>query len=298
MKVKIILLILIFLCSCDHFKSNSSSDKTNSKVKVENGISEMHSFKNENFAPPPPPPGVDVNETKLVKTGSLKIVSDDIESVKNQLNNILKICNGTIQYESLSNYEKSTYYSLIYHVPANNFERFIQLLDSLKLTITEKSYRVSDITPNYIDETSRLNNKRKLEIIYLELLKKAKTVSEILEIQSKVEEIRSDIESKEEQIKYMDRQVAFSVLDIKIEQLKVINENEVTPKSSHSKIFSKAFTKGFEGIITSIAFLISIWPIYIILSIVIILLSIYKEKLKKAFYFRNKMKKGSDETQS
>jgi hypothetical protein len=271
MKPKFIFFILIILSSC-HKKENYN----------------LKSIADANFemvspAPPPPPPSDNNTETqtKLIKTGKLKIISTDIETIKKKLNEILTNCKGTITYESLTKDETESYYSLLYSVPANNFDKFTQLIDSLDLNIAEKTYKVSDVTLKYIDETSRLNNKKKLEKTYTDLLAKASSIKNIIDIQEKIEEIRADIESREEQLKTLNNKIAFSEFDITLETPK--KEKHLISEKNES-IFSRftdAIISGFSTIIDSFIFLISIWPIYILIFILFLIFKYFRKKHKK-----------------
>jgi len=275
MKTKLILLIFIVLCSCNKNKNNLQ--KNEEVVYAKSVMYEMAS-------PPPPPIVIERSEyvqTKLIKTGRLKIISKDIESTKNKLNNILDICKGTITYESFTKYEEEASYSLLYDVPVYNFDKFVKLLDSLNLNITEKVYRVTDVTLRHVDETSRLNNKRKLEKTYLDLLGKANKIEDIIEVQRNIEEIRADIESREEQLKSLNNQIAFSKFDIKVEKPKAKKTNNSDRSEDNTEKFSEALVTGLNGIIVSLVFLLSIWPIYIIIVILFLVFRLYRKKNKK-----------------
>ena len=70
-----------------------------------------------------------------------------------------------------------------------------------------------DVTEEYIDITARLKTKKELEARYLELLKKANKVEEIVSIEKEIGNLRSDIESIEGRLRYINNAVAYSTLD-------------------------------------------------------------------------------------
>lgn len=273
MKPKFIFFIFLILSACN--KENNYNVKSVSCALA--SISES--------VQPPPPPGEyrdnPENQTKLIKTGNLKIIAKDIETIKLKLNEILLNCKGTITYESLTKNETESSYSLLYSVPANNFDKFTHLIDSLNLNIAEKTYKVSDVTLKYIDETSRLNNKKKLEKTYTDLLTKATSIKNIIDIQEKIEEIRADIESREEQLKTLNNKIAFSEFDITLETPQ--KEKKLNSRKNENVFsrFTDAITSGFSSIIDSFIFLISIWPIYILLFILFLIFRYYRKKHKK-----------------
>jgi hypothetical protein len=266
-----VLLIFLFAISCS---KDSPKEKSHSITIVDNGVA-------YSYAPPPPPPPspFELNEgPKLVKTGELTIKTTEIENTKNKLRTILFQCNGNVKYERLSNYDGQSEYSLLFDVPVSKFERFIYKLDSLKLNVTEKTYRVTDVTLRYVDETSRLKNKKKLEQTYLDLLSKAESINNIIEIQGKIEAIRADIESKEEQLKALDNQIAYSEFSIKVETPQTVNKKETENIPTAKDKFKKAIKTGSTGVIDSLAFLVSIWPIYLIIGLLYLLFRIVRKR--------------------
>jgi prefoldin subunit 5 len=84
--------------------------------------------------------------------------------------------------------------------------------------------------------TSRLNTKRKLEERYIEILKKATKVSEILEIEKQISAIREEIEAKQGQLKYLESRVSEST--VTIEFYKTIAQKEGVKISYGSKIWN------------------------------------------------------------
>lgn len=123
------------------------------------------------------------------------------------------------------------------------------------------------MTAEYIDIEARLKAKKTLESRYLELLKKATKVSEILEIEKELSVIREEIESKEGQLKYLQNKVSLSTVTINFYKT-VANSQDATVSFS-SKIWN-AIKSGWNGISTFFIGLLHIWPFIIILVAVIL----------------------------
>jgi hypothetical protein len=169
-----------------------------------------------------------------------------------------------------------SYYQLSLNILATNYDKFIFLLDSSKLNIVSRSFSIEDVTMQYVDNSTRLENKKKLEKRYLELLGKTKDIKDILEVEEKIEAIRTEIEVQENQLKILDKQIAYSEFTIKID--KQLNTLSFEETNKYSYKLGTGLSNGWEGIKAFVVILISIWPVYILF---IILYFIVKSILKK-----------------
>ena len=216
---------------------------------------------------------------KLIKKGSLTISSSNIEFAKGIVYDFVKKCNGQIISESLTSNEPYAYYEITLTVQASLFDRFFNLIDSAKLNIISKSFSSEDVTMQYIDNTTRLENKKKLEKRYLELLGKTKDIKDMLDIEEKLENIRSDIESRESQMKVMETEISYSEINLKIEKQTINLTYE--QKSKYSFKVWQGIISGWQGLKATLIFLLSIWPVYLIVIAIYYLVRYLRHRRKK-----------------
>ena len=114
-----------------------------------------------------------------------------------------------------------------------------------------------------------------MEARYLELIGKAKKVSEVLEIEKELSAIREEIEAKEGQLRYMKDRVALST--IHIEFYKTTETAPDATVSYGSKMWN-AIKSGFNGVSSFFIGLLHIWPFILIFVIAFIII---RKKLKK-----------------
>jgi hypothetical protein len=219
--------------------------------------------------PPPPPPSAkqEAYSPKLVKKGALSIASRDIESTKTVLYGFVKACNGYVTNENLVRNEFCNYYDISLNIDASRFDRFLQMLDSSGMNIVSRTFSVEDVSLKYIDDSTRLQNKKKLEKKYLELLSKTNDIKSILEIEDKLEEIQTDIESKEGQMKLLEKQLAYSEFTVKIER-DIVNLSYDDRTKFIYKI-KEGIVRGWEGMKTMLVALVSLWPLFVIIALLI-----------------------------
>ena len=280
MKTRINLLIVICIIAFA-----SCKNKKEAMVENVNAPAELMQISRESAPPPPPPPpqtsakSKGLYSQKLIKNGELTISSKDIELTKALIYRFVKDCNGYVTNENLVKNEGSSYLEISLNIQASHFDNFLQLLDSSKLNIVSSTYSVNDISLKYIDDSTRLQNKKKLEKKYLDLLSKTNDIKSLLDIEEKLEEIQSDIEVKEGQLKLLDKQIAFSEFTLKIE--KSISNLSYDDSNKFMYKVGKGIVQGWDGIKSVLVFFITIWPLYVLITIILLFIRQLKKKKSK-----------------
>ncbi len=101
-------------------------------------------------------------------------------------------------------------------VPAGRFGEAREEIRKLAGQVEQEKVESEDITGSYADRTSRLNSRRAVERQYLEVLKRAASVKDILEVHEKLGEIREEIETAEGELKRMAHEVAMSGISVRL----------------------------------------------------------------------------------
>jgi hypothetical protein len=202
-------------------------------------------------------------EQKIIKTGDIKFETNDLEAAYSQIQTATKSYNAIIQNDTEGKDYGSVFRKIIVRVPSKNFDLFLKDISKGVSYFDNKEISSQDVTEEYIDIDARLKAKKVLEARYLELLKKANKVTEMLEIEKQLSAIREEIEAKEGQLRYMQSQISMSTITIEFYKT-VANEGGATI-SYGSKIWN-AITSGFNGISSFFIGLLSIWPFLIILA--------------------------------
>lgn len=198
---------------------------------------------------------------KIIKQASLRFETDDLNQTYNQIRKTVIANKGNILNDTEGKNYDNVNRVLVIRVPSQNFDRFIDTVSKGISYFDEKQISAEDVTEQFIDLTSRLKTKKKLEERYLQILQKATKVSEILEIEKQISMIREEIEAKEGQLKYLESRVSEST--ITIEFYKTIAEKEGVKISYGSKLWNAA-KSGFFSLSDFLISLISVWPFVII----------------------------------
>lgn len=204
-------------------------------------------------------------QQKIIKEGNLRFETNDLVVTYTQIQNAVKSQQATIQNDTEGKDSESVFRKLIIRVPSKNFDLFLKDISKGVAYFDNKEISSQDVTAEFIDIDARLKAKKTLEVRYLELLKKATKVSEMLEIEAQLSAIREEIEAKEGQLNYMQNRVSFSTITVEFYK-SVANESGAT--SSYGMKIWTAFKSGFNGLSSLFINLLSIWPFIIILVVI------------------------------
>ncbi len=217
---------------------------------------------------------------KLVKDGDIRFQAGDLKSTKQKIVTSLKGFGGYVYDESeLNNSDNNQReFNLKIRVPSKNFDRFLDALSGAADRIDSKNIRVKDVTAEYIDVTTQLKNKKLLENRYQQLLVKATKMADLLEIENKLTEIRSDVESTQGQLNYLNKQVAFSTLDI---TFYTKQSGQVNSGNEFGYKFKTALADGWSFLQNLFFGFISVWPIIIIVVLLVLMYKRWKQRKAK-----------------
>ncbi len=215
---------------------------------------------------PVPPPDVQIKK-KIIRTGHLTLKTRNLAGSRGRLDSLVLKTGGYIASESYNDHIHQQSYNISYRIPAESFDAVLLSVESGGEKMESKSININDVTAQYYDISIRLENERKLEQRYLELLKRANSVKDILEIEEKLNRNRQEIESKEGRLRYLDNQVSYSTLNIFLYQKKDIRY-EPEERDGFGQRLLKALHNGWLGFVDVILFILKLWPLWLVSVVV------------------------------
>ena len=241
-----------------------------------------------NEPPPPPPPPEQPQEPapdpvdkaqKIIKDGNVSLEVNDLKAAKTHIDTILQTYKAYYEHEA---YESSSYqsvYNLKIRVPADHFEALLKGIEQGGGKIRHKTINARDVTEQFMDLSTRLANKRAYLKRYNELLKKANSIKDILEIQERMRVIEVEIESAEGRLRYLSDKVQYSSLNLRVFEK---HETHINEERNFGKQLSRAFQSGVDGFLNFIILTVHMWPFLLLLVIAIWLIGRWRRKQRRA----------------
>jgi hypothetical protein len=170
--------------------------------------------------------------------------------------------------------------SVTIKVPVDKFEDLINALPAEGVKVVEKRINTDDVTGEVVDTKSRIEAKKQVRARYINLLKQAKNMEEILQVQSEINSIHEELESATGRVNYLVHQSSYSTINLTYYQFL----NGATQRDIQPTFFSKlgeAFSNGSSIIIGLLLFIVTIWPLLIFGIIGYLLVKRWKLKVIK-----------------
>lgn len=222
----------------------------------------------------------EVTKKKIIKDGRLGVRVTDLENTKSRIDTLIIRHGGYYANESLNNSDWDTSYNLKIRIPSENFMKFISDIEAGDGEILYKEIDARDVTDQFIDLETRLENKRNYLKRYNDLLVKANSIKEILEIEEMIRALEEEIESTTGRLKYLSDLVDYSTLDLTISKQRNFKYNPAKRDKFTEKL-KQSLSKGWFGFVDFFLFIINIWPLWIIILFIFYLWKKYKMKRKK-----------------
>jgi hypothetical protein len=216
---------------------------------------------------------------KIIKEGEMSFETSNLADTRNMVVSVLKSYVGYVSEENQSNNNDMNRQeaTLKVRIPASKFDHFIDSISTKANHIDFKNIRITDVTTQFIDVTTRLNNQKLLENRYKQLLANAGKMSDILDIEAKLNEIRTEIESNQGQLNYLNKQVAYSSLDITF----YTKRAEANTGNGFGYRIKTALGDGWY-IMQSIFFgVITLWPVVLLLLVLVWLFRRWRKRISE-----------------
>ena len=212
----------------------------------------------------PPQPTVEKG-SKIIKNGNMAFTVNNLPHSKAEVDSLLTNLDAYYENET---YQASTYnssYNLKIRIRADQFEDLVSQLESGIGQLTVKNLRADDVTARYIDLKIKIDNNLAYLKRYNELLKKAQSIEDMMEIQDKTRALELEINSLKGSLKYLNDKASYSSLNLTLTEEK---ERIIAAKAHFGTEIIESIKVGLDGFKFFILAMIRLWP-FILLSCLI-----------------------------
>ncbi len=273
-------LLFLFVMACSNSGSNdvftAESEEAGYELsETEKMVYDEGDVITQNLTPQPE----GLQEQKIIKTARLVYEASEIEATHTKIIQLANQYKGFVQSDNSGKSYNRIYRNMVIRVPTENFQAFIDGVSEGVSYFDQNNVSRQDVSEEFVDLNARLKAKRELENRYLELLKQAKNVKEMLEIERELSNIREEIEAKQGRLNYLESQVSMST--VTIEFYKLTSETGIT--QSYGQKMLNSIKGGWDGISMFFLGILYLWPLFVLAIIfVIVLRKILRRNKKKS----------------
>lgn len=266
--------IPLFLLACD-YNSESKKSQTSNQSGAQSYSVDSISFGNMQAGPQQPipkepekqnqPPNTRMIDwdKKIVKNADLSLGVNNSRKYRQSLTEWVRASGGYFAKEEQIQKDNWIETDISIKVPVEQFDVLLDNLITDSVKVISKSVNTEDVTGEYVDIRSRLESKRQVRLRYLDFLKQAKNMEEVLLVQNEVNELQEQMESAAGRISYLSQASAFSSIHLKFSEI----DPNLLPKQEDPSYLLRLFEslkKGSSWIGEVILFVFSIWPFFIV----------------------------------
>ncbi len=258
----VVIFCTLFLVYCSGDRSKPGSAQSDNYELQESAPSDQGGF--AKVSSDKAPQESSEKRSKIIKRGNLQFEVDGLDEAKSRVDQLVHQYSAYYENEHYNSYGNRNSYSLVIRIPHVVFDSLIYTLESDLGRLVSKNISAQDVTEEYLDLEIRLENKLAYLEQYQQILRKATSIKEILEVQEKIRRIEEEIESKKARMKYLDDKVKYSTISLEISEL--VSRN-ITNKPKYGKRIANAFKNGIQAMLSFIVFLVSIWPFLLLILV-------------------------------
>lgn len=223
----------------------------------------------------------EISDKKIIKNGDLSLKVNSADDASQKISAITKANGGEVFssnfYQTAKNVKSGT---ITVKVPVANFEKTFAELKKVATLVVRESTSGQDVTEQYTDLQAQLKNKQAEEQQYLEILKQAQKISDILEVTQQLSRVRGEIERLQGRIKFMDSQTDMSSITITLsEDENITFADSWRPWQVVKETFNALFKDIQKFINFVIVLIIRVIPVLILYALIVLVVWVVGQKI-------------------
>jgi hypothetical protein len=274
--ITFVLLCILILSGCNGF---GSENKAQMDIDFGRETSSKQEEAYDSASPQSPTPENESGKTpfpkKIIRNAEISLEVKEPTDVSSAIEKKVEELNGWIVESNTRGDDISVNVDLKVRIPASELIMFIEWVKDLGKVHYSRVYS-DEITLEYYDTQARLENAKKQKEQYLEILKKATTIEEVLQVQSYIDSVQERIDSASRQMEVWNLQVEHSMVRVTLSQsprtiqLKEDPTWDVMSSKEIGKRFRNSFIQFFSGLFNFIIeFLVQVLTIYLWIALII-----------------------------
>ena len=226
---------------------------------------------------------------KWIITIDMNVETNDLDSLMENLEKEIRAQGGYVEDQNIHN--GSTYASRRYRsanltirIPDEKVDSFTNDISGMA-NVVSQNLRREDITLQYVATSSRVTALETEEARLLELLAKAETMEDLLEIEARLTDVRYELENYASQLRLYDNQVDYATIYLYIDEVQEYTPvEEPTFFERIQNTFSNSLEGLGDGIVNITVFLVGNSPYLLVFGIAgFVILKLVKRPVKLRF---------------
>ena len=211
---------------------------------------------------------------KWIITIDMNVETDNLDTLMANLDQKINSLGGYVEDQNIhngSNYASRRYRNanLTIRVPEKEVDQFTSDISGLA-NVVSQNLRREDITLQYVATSSRVTALETEQTRLLELLAKAETMEDLLEIEARLTDVRYELENYTSQLRLYDNQVDYATIYLYINEVQEYTPvEEPTFLERIKNTFSDSLEGLGDGIVNITVFLVGNSPYLLVFGLLV-----------------------------
>lgn len=166
---------------------------------------------------------------KIIRNAELSLEAESPEETQRRIAGIAESKRGFVveSQQSSSDARRTTrdVVNMTIRVPADQFQATLDEIRQAAGRVVTETVKGQDVTEEFIDIEAQIKAKKALEAQFMEIMKRANTVEDALDVQRQLADVRGEIERIEGRLRFLENQSALSTIKVRIETPTAISSN-------------------------------------------------------------------------
>lgn len=204
-----------------------------------------------------PTVALQATERKIIRHANLSIEVSSPAATQPKIASIVESHQGFVvttdatQRINEDRTKPETTVTLVVRVPAAQFNQTVNDIRAAGLRVVHEKMTGQDVTEEFMDLEARVKNQKALEAQFIEIMKRAGTVEDALNVQRELANVRTEIERLEGRRRFLDNQSSLSTINVTLQ-----TPNQIVNATGFWYNVKSAFGDGVDAAAEVILFLI------------------------------------------
>lgn len=208
---------------------------------------------------------------KIIRNAELSLESGTPEETQKQITSIIESNGGYVVESQQSIVEKGSTVrdsiAITVRIPADKFDAVLGEIRKSATRVVTEAVKGQDVTEEFIDIEADLTAKKALETQFMEIMKRANTVEDALDVQRQLSEVRSAIEKIEGRKRFLENQSSLSTVQVQIRTPAAISAGSEGFGDRVTRSFGSGIDIALNFILGLVTFVIGALPLALFIGV-------------------------------
>ena len=210
-------------------------------------------------------------DRKVVRNADLDLESNNPEEAQQKVTAIAESNSGFVveSNQSSSDIQTSSHniITMTFRVPTERFEQALEETRKVADRVVTENVKGQDVTEEFIDIEASLKAKKALESQFIDIMRRATSIQEALNVQGQLANVRADIDKIEGRRRFLENQSSLSTIKIRVQTPKLFAASSQGFGGLLADSFEAGLNVAMNFMLGLITFIVAVLPFALIVGL-------------------------------